>query len=160
MPSPSGLARPRFDLQALVLYFLFRLTTIELTTLALQCELHVDSSSTQLESLFSRAPIALYARLRNLCYLLLEKHGVLNFTRSMSWLLDSKNGRMSTNLTRQSYGLYTICSDLPLMVVQVHVQRVFHTYSKPDIVTEARKLMHRFTEDEVEALLDEAEGNG
>ncbi|MCJ1475714.1 hypothetical protein MMC13_004377 [Lambiella insularis] len=41
----------------------------------------------------------------------------------------------------------------------VHVQRVFHTYSKPDIATEARKLMHRFREEEVEALLDEAEGH-
>jgi len=41
----------------------------------------------------------------------------------------------------------------------VHVQRVFHTYSKPDIVTEARKLMHRFKEEEVEALIGEAEGH-
>ena len=41
----------------------------------------------------------------------------------------------------------------------VHVQRVFHTYSKPDIATEARKLMHRFSEEEVEALIDEAEGH-
>ncbi|MCJ1402574.1 hypothetical protein MMC11_005794 [Xylographa trunciseda] len=41
----------------------------------------------------------------------------------------------------------------------VHVQRVFHTYSKPDIVTEARKLMHRFKEEEVEVLIDEAEGH-
>ncbi|MCJ1286969.1 hypothetical protein MMC26_006316 [Xylographa opegraphella] len=41
----------------------------------------------------------------------------------------------------------------------VHVQRVFHTYSKPNIVTEARKLMHRFQEEEVEALIDEAEGH-
>ena len=39
------------------------------------------------------------------------------------------------------------------------MQRVFHTYSKPDIVTEARKLMHRFKEEEVEALIDEAEGH-
>ncbi|MCJ1243626.1 hypothetical protein MMC30_000823 [Trapelia coarctata] len=41
----------------------------------------------------------------------------------------------------------------------VHVQRIFHTYSKPDIATEARKLMHRFSEEEVEALIDEAEGH-
>ena len=39
------------------------------------------------------------------------------------------------------------------------MQRVFHTYSKPDIATEPRKLMHRFDEAEVEALIDEAEGN-
>jgi len=41
----------------------------------------------------------------------------------------------------------------------IHVQRIFHTYAKPNIVTEARKLMHRFTEEEVEALVDEAEGS-
>ena len=41
----------------------------------------------------------------------------------------------------------------------LHVQRVFHTYSKPDIATEARKLMHRFSEEEVVALIDEAEGH-
>lgn len=42
---------------------------------------------------------------------------------------------------------------------KVHVQRIFHTYSKPDIATEARNLMHRFTEDQVEELIDEAEGH-
>ncbi len=42
---------------------------------------------------------------------------------------------------------------------KVHVQRVFHTYSKPDIATEARKLMHRITEGQVEGLIDEAEGH-
>ncbi|KAL2059625.1 hypothetical protein ABVK25_000918 [Lepraria finkii] len=41
----------------------------------------------------------------------------------------------------------------------VHIQRVFHTYSKPDIATEACKLMHRFNEDEVEKLIDGAEGH-
>ncbi|KAL2043287.1 hypothetical protein N7G274_003593 [Stereocaulon virgatum] len=41
----------------------------------------------------------------------------------------------------------------------VHIQRVFHTYSKPDIATEARKLMHRFDEDQVEKFIDEAEGH-
>ena len=48
---------------------------------------------------------------------------------------------------------------LSLGMKQVHVQRVFHTYSKPNIVTEAKKLMHRFTAEEVEALIDEAEGH-
>lgn len=42
---------------------------------------------------------------------------------------------------------------------QLHVQRIHHTYSKPDIATEAKKLMHRFKEEEVEALMDEAEGH-
>jgi Glutaredoxin-like domain (DUF836) len=39
----------------------------------------------------------------------------------------------------------------------LHVQRVFYTYSKPDIVSEARKLMHRFSSEQVEKLVDEAE---
>lgn len=43
--------------------------------------------------------------------------------------------------------------DVPVL----HVERVFHTYSKPNIVTEAKKLMHRFTVEEVEKLIDETE---
>lgn len=43
--------------------------------------------------------------------------------------------------------------DVPVL----HVSRVFHTYSKPDIVSEEKKLMHRFSEEEVEALIDDAE---
>lgn len=39
----------------------------------------------------------------------------------------------------------------------LHVQRVSHTYSKPDIVSEAKKLMHRFSSEEIEKLVDEAE---
>jgi glutaredoxin len=39
----------------------------------------------------------------------------------------------------------------------LHVQRVFYTYSKPDIVSEAKKLMHRFSSEDVERLVDEAE---
>lgn len=39
----------------------------------------------------------------------------------------------------------------------LHVQRVSYTYSKPDIVSEAKKLMHRFSAEEVEKLIDEAE---
>lgn len=43
--------------------------------------------------------------------------------------------------------------DVPVL----HVERVMHTYSKPNIVTEAQKLMHRFTAEDVEKLIDEAE---
>ena len=43
--------------------------------------------------------------------------------------------------------------DVPVL----HVERVQHTYSKPNIVTEAQKLMHRFTVEEVEKLVDVAE---
>jgi Glutaredoxin-like domain (DUF836) len=39
----------------------------------------------------------------------------------------------------------------------LHVERVSYTYSKPDIVSEAKKLMHRFSAEEVENLVDEAE---
>lgn len=45
------------------------------------------------------------------------------------------------------------CYDIPVL----HVSRVFHTYSKPDIISEEKKLWHRFTEKEVEELIDEAE---
>lgn len=43
--------------------------------------------------------------------------------------------------------------DVPVL----HVERVTHTYSKPNIVSEAKKLMHRFSEQEVEELIDETE---
>ena len=43
--------------------------------------------------------------------------------------------------------------DVPVL----HVERVFHTYSKPNIVTQPKKLMHRFQVEEVEKLVDEAE---
>lgn len=43
--------------------------------------------------------------------------------------------------------------DVPVL----HVNRVQYTYSKPDIVTLEKKLMHRFTVEEVENLIEEAE---
>ena len=43
--------------------------------------------------------------------------------------------------------------DVPVL----HVERVFHTYSKPNIVSQAKKLMHRFEVQEVEKLIDETE---
>lgn len=43
--------------------------------------------------------------------------------------------------------------DVPVL----QVSRVMHIYSKPDIISEEKKLMHRFTEEEVEALIDDAE---
>lgn len=39
----------------------------------------------------------------------------------------------------------------------LHVERVFHTYSKPNVVTEAKKLWHRFSVEDIEKLVDEAE---
>lgn len=47
------------------------------------------------------------------------------------------------------------CYELDVPVL--HVERVMHTYSKPNIVTQAKKLMHRFSVEEVEKLVDEAE---
>jgi len=43
--------------------------------------------------------------------------------------------------------------DVPVL----HVERVQHTYSKPNIVMEAKKLMHRFSEEDVEKLIEDAE---
>jgi len=39
----------------------------------------------------------------------------------------------------------------------LHVERVFHTYSKPNVVSDAKKLWHRFSVEEIEKLVDEAE---
>ena len=39
----------------------------------------------------------------------------------------------------------------------LHIERVFHTYSKPNIVAEAKKLWHRFFAEDIEKLVDEAE---
>ena len=39
----------------------------------------------------------------------------------------------------------------------LHIERVFHTNSKPNIVTEAKKLWHRFSAEDIEKLVDEAE---
>lgn len=38
----------------------------------------------------------------------------------------------------------------------LHVQRVEYTYAKKDTISEAGKLMHRFTDSEVNQLLDKA----
>ena len=43
--------------------------------------------------------------------------------------------------------------DVPVL----HIERVFHTYSKPNIVSDAQKLRHRFSVEEVDKLIDEAE---
>lgn len=43
--------------------------------------------------------------------------------------------------------------DVPVL----HVDRVMHTYSKPDIISLEKKLMHRFTVEEIEAVVEEAE---
>ena len=43
--------------------------------------------------------------------------------------------------------------DVPVL----HVERVMHTYSKPNIISKEMKLMHRFTVEEVEKLVDIAE---
>ena len=43
--------------------------------------------------------------------------------------------------------------DVPVL----HVSRVMHTYSKPDIISEEKKLFHRFSEAQIEELINEAE---
>jgi glutaredoxin len=44
--------------------------------------------------------------------------------------------------------------DIPVL----HVERITHPYAKPNVVSEAKKLMHRFSEKQVESLMDEAKG--
>ena len=39
----------------------------------------------------------------------------------------------------------------------LHVERVFNTYSKPSVMTEAKKLWHRFSVEDIEKLVNEAE---
>ena len=39
----------------------------------------------------------------------------------------------------------------------LHVERVFHTPSKPSVMTEAKKLWHRFSVEDIEKLVNEAE---
>ena len=39
----------------------------------------------------------------------------------------------------------------------LHVERVLHTYSEPDTVTEAKQLWHRFSVEDAEKLVDEVE---
>lgn len=39
----------------------------------------------------------------------------------------------------------------------LHVERVFHTYSKPNVVSDTKKLWHRFSAEDIEKLVDEAE---
>ena len=41
--------------------------------------------------------------------------------------------------------------------LKLHVQRIVHTTSEPQIVPQARKLMHRFDENQVEKLINEVE---
>lgn len=68
-------------------------------------------------------------------------------------------GQRSYRLRKASRSMISTLtsSNLEFDVPVLHVERVFHTYSKPNIVTEAQKLMHRFTVEEVEKLIDEAE---
>ena len=56
-----------------------------------------------------------------------------------------------------AYGQEKWKSSYEFEVPVLHVERIFHTYSKPDIISEPRKLMHRFTEKDIEKLIDEAE---
>lgn len=52
---------------------------------------------------------------------------------------------------KKYYDMYAF--DVPVL----HVSRVFHTYAKRNIVSDERKLFHRFSEQQVEELIDEAE---
>lgn len=89
------------------------------------------------------------------------------FTKSDCGLCDTAKARLSQVQKRRTieyreidimeeankkwFNMYAF--DVPVL----HVSRVMHTSPKPDVVSEEKKLMHRFTEEEVEALIDEAE---
>lgn len=84
----------------------------------------------------------------------------------MSWLRANSNGNFFTNLTLQWYGLDG--SQAPNLLLtemfKIHVQQLSHSSegargnTTHEIATECSKLMHRIKEDQLEALLDEAEG--
>lgn len=65
--------------------------------------------------------------------------------------VDYQEVDIMTEENKKWYNMYAF--DVPVL----HVERVQHTYSKPNIVTEAKKLWHRFSVEEVEKLIDEAE---
>lgn len=89
------------------------------------------------------------------------------FTKSECGLCDTAKLRLTEVLKRRTVEYREIdimkqenkewfdayAFDVPVL----HVNRVFHTYSKPDIVTEEKKLFHRFTEKEIDTLIDDAE---
>ena len=52
---------------------------------------------------------------------------------------------------------YVTIKHLSRIFTQLHVERVLHTYAKPDMVTHIGKLFHRFDGPQVKKLLDEAE---
>ena len=65
--------------------------------------------------------------------------------------VDYQEVDIMTHDNKKYHDMYAF--DVPVL----HVERVQHTYSKPNIITEARKLFHRFSTEEVEKLIDEAE---
>ena len=89
------------------------------------------------------------------------------FTRTNCGLCDTAKARLSEVIKRRTVDYKEIDIsesnhkkwrdvydfDVPVL----HVERVQHTYSKPNIVTEPKKLFHRFSEDDIEKLIDEAE---
>lgn len=41
--------------------------------------------------------------------------------------------------------------------MKIHVQRVRHTHTEDQVALEARKLMHRFSHEQVEGLIEEVQ---
>lgn len=91
------------------------------------------------------------------------------FTKANCSLCDTAKGRIDQLRTRRNveYSEIDVMApgqkrwkdvyefDTPVL----HVERIMDTSTKPDIVSEAKKLMHRFSEAEIDKLLDEAEGH-
>ncbi|KAK5094756.1 hypothetical protein LTR70_003855 [Exophiala xenobiotica] len=77
------------------------------------------------------------------------------FTKAECGLCDTAKARLAQVQKRRTVEY----KEVDIMNKDNHkwFNMVMHTYSKPDIVCEEKKLMHRFTEEDVEALIDEAE---
>jgi glutaredoxin len=89
------------------------------------------------------------------------------FTRANCGLCDTAKARIQEVLKKRTVEYHEVDIIAPenqewrnmyeFDVPVLHVERVFHTYAKPNIVTEAQKLMHRFTVEDMETLIDMTE---
>lgn len=114
-------------------------------------------------------PQTITKNMRHSLQLLQNTARITLFTRSNCSLCDSAKLVLRKVAEKRSFDLHEINVmdsnqkkwkdlyeyDTPV----VHIQRVFHRHSNPDIATDPRTLMHRFTENQVELLIDEVEGH-
>lgn len=80
----------------------------------------------------------------------------LSIPRSMLWRLNRRSGRHCTSTTRLLYGIPD--PDLIVRVAdhdQVHVDKARENSHEFETTAEAGKLMHRFTEQQLEEAMDD-----